>query len=128
MTDQEQTKDLGFVVTKPPLESGLVANILTIAQSALDQGRSVGIFLISDGVWLVKKDQKNHVAGMFERVLGSGAEVIASSEHLEAAGISEDEIIDGVTVTKRVYKDLVTNVMENWDKVMSMISSFLSDS
>ena len=120
MTDQEQTKNLGFVVTKPPLESGLVANILTIAQSALDQGRSVGIFLISDGVWLVKKDQKNHVAELFVKVLGDGAEIIASAEHLEAAGISEDEVIDGVTVTKRVYKDLVMNVMENWDKVMSI--------
>lgn len=120
MTDQEQRKDLGFVVTKPPLESGQVANILTIAQSALDQGKSVGVFLISDGVWLVKKNQMNHVAEKFVKLLGAGAEVIVSSEHLDAAGISEDEVIQGVTITGKVYKDLVTKVMENWNKVMSI--------
>ena len=120
MTEDQGNKDIGFVVTKPPLESGLVSNMLSIAQSSLDQGKSVGIFLISDGIWLVKKNQKNHVYEQFLNVLKGGAEVLASREHLEAAGIGDDEIVDGVTVTKRVYKDLVINVMERWNKVVSI--------
>jgi len=120
MSDHELKRDIGFVVTKPPLESGLVSNMLSIAKSSIDQGKSVGMFLISDGVWLVKKNQKNHVVEKFENILKGGATVIVSGEHLEAAGISGEEIIEGVTVSKKIYKDLVTNVMEHWDKVMTI--------
>ena len=120
MTDQELKSDIGFVVTKAPSESGLVSNVLSIARSSMDQGKSVGLFLISDGVWLAKKNQKNHFIDTFTGILKDGAAVIASGEHLEAAGIPEDDVMDGVIVTKKLYKDLVANVMENWDRVMTI--------
>lgn len=120
MTTDTNERDIGFVITKAHLESGLVHNALGIAENAIQQGKTVGIFLISDGVWLVKKNQQNHVAERFVKLLDSGMQVIASKEHLMAAGISDDDVLEGVTITKRVYKDLVTNVMENWKKVMSI--------
>ena len=69
MSDHELKRDIGFVVTKPPLESGLVSNMLSIAESSIDQGKSVGMFLISDGVWLVKKNQKNHQKKELQNIL-----------------------------------------------------------
>lgn len=119
ITDSNE-KDIGFVITKGHLESSLVYNALGIAENAIEQGKTVGMFLISDGVWLIKKNQRNHVADRFVKLLGNGLQVIASKEHLEAAGIQDDDVMEGVTITKKVYKDLVINVMENWKKVMSI--------
>ena len=120
MNDNENERDIGFVISKAPHESGLVSNTLTIALNAMEQGKTIGLFLISDGVWLAKRNQKNHLIGTFEKLIEGGTVVLVSGEHLAAAGITEDEIMKGVTITKRVYKDLVTNVMENWRKVMSI--------
>ena len=120
MTTNEYPVDIGFMITKAPLESGLVSNALKIAQGALDQGKKVALFLISDGVWLVKKGQKNNVAELFGKLLSEGVQVTASEVHLAAAGINEKDIQDGVTVTKKSYKDLVLQVMEQWRKVVSI--------
>jgi sulfur relay (sulfurtransferase) complex TusBCD TusD component (DsrE family) len=120
MTENGNERDIGFVISKAPLESGLVSNALTIALNAQKQGKTIGLFLISDGVWLGKRNQKNHFIGTFEELLKGGAQVLASEEHLLAAGIATDDVIDGIVVTKRTYKDLVSNVMENWTKVVSI--------
>ncbi len=120
MTENRNERDIGFVISKAPHESGLVSNTLTIALNAMDQGKSIGLFLISDGVWLAKRNQKNHLIGTFEKLIEGGAIILASADHLAAAGIPEDDVMDGVTITKRLYKDLVMNVMENWRKVMSI--------
>ena len=78
------------------------------------------MFLISDGVWLVKKGQKSTVAKSFQHLLTSGIDVQVSSDHLDAAGISRDDIVDGVEVTTNIYKDLVLTVMEKWDEVITI--------
>ncbi len=110
--------DLGFVITKPPLETGAVAGILRTALDSLDDGRSVGLFLISDGVWLAKTGQDNEAFTLFNELLRKGVPVTASGDHLLAAGIPEDGMADGVEVSRKPYKDLVLNVMEEWDRVM----------
>jgi hypothetical protein len=44
--------------------------------------------------------------------------VTVSLEHLKGAGIGEGELVEGLTVTKKTYKDLVEVVMEKWDRVV----------
>jgi sulfur relay protein TusB/DsrH len=120
MDDNISVYDFGVVISKPPLETGLVATILTMAQQVMNQRGSVSVFLISDGVWLAKKNQRNHVAELFKTLLQNGVNVTVSAEHLTAAGISENELYDGLHITKKTYSDLVDNVMEQWKKVVTI--------
>jgi sulfur relay (sulfurtransferase) complex TusBCD TusD component (DsrE family) len=117
MTDDKGI-DLGFIITKPPLESGAVKGVLNVAIDAQKEGRRVGLFLISDGVWLAKSGQANEPSGLFSELLTGGARATVSGDHILAAGISEEDLADGVEVTRKPYKALVENVMENWDRVM----------
>jgi len=117
---KDSNKDLGIIITKAPLESGAVEGALELAKETVEQGRSVGMFLISDGIWLVKKKQDNDVARSFLELLEMGMHVIASRDHLEAAGISEDDVVEGISISDKIYKDLVFQVMERWSRVMTI--------
>lgn len=120
MTGTHQPIDIGLMISKPPVESGIVASALGIAHGAMVKGQKVGIFLISDGVWIAKKNQKNHAAELFGHLVKGGATVTASDEHLAAAGITENEIVEGIHITKKTYKELVRQVMEDWSRVVSI--------
>ena len=118
MTEDNPAGTMGFIITKGPAESGLAENLLKVAQGASGGGKGVGIFLISDGVWLAKKGQKTAAHATFLELLGKGAGATVSLEHLMGAGITEGELVDGLEVTKKTYKDLVDLVMEKWDRVV----------
>lgn len=120
MTGNGNQRDIGFVITKAPHESGLVANALTTALHAMEQGKTIGLFLISDGVWLSKKHQRNGLVDTLGTLMAGGATVRASGDHLRAAGIPGDEVMDGITITDHPYRDLVVDVMEHWGKVMTI--------
>ncbi|HID73471.1 MAG TPA: hypothetical protein EYP43_00305 [Thermoplasmata archaeon] len=118
MTEDGFEADIGFVITKGPVETGIVEGILRAARHAQDAGRRVGVFLISDGVWLAKRGASNPASGLFRELIDGGAEISASGDHLMAAGIAEDDVIPGVTVTRRPYRTMVELVMESWGRVV----------
>ena len=110
--------DIGFVITKAPLESSIVTGVITLAKHAIDKGKTVGIFLISDGVWIGKKNQKNgkSIADLIEKCV----EVIISKDHLEASGIQQEELLGGISITEKPYTELVEQVMEKWHQVITI--------
>jgi len=112
--------DLGFVITKAPHESTLGKGFLELAKKAYDNNKTVGIFLISDGVWFAKKNQKNKASEMLTTLIKKGAIVHVSNDNLEAAGIQKSELFDGVTVSDKPYMDLVDLVMEKWKRVITI--------
>ena len=120
METSKHSVDIGFVITKSPFESKRVEGALKMAKDAIAQGHSVGIFLISDGVFLAKRGQKNKVADLFNSVLSSSEIVIASQDHLVAAGISKDEMLEHIEISENIYDDLVEQVMERWGRVVSI--------
>jgi hypothetical protein len=73
---------------------------------------------MSDGVWLAKKGQKNRAHASFLKLLDGGAGATVCMEHLKAAGIAGEELVEGLNLTKKTFKDLVDNVMEKWDRVV----------
>jgi len=120
MRRENQIKDIGFVLTKAPLESLLTYRFLSFAQSAIHKEKTIGLFLISDGVWLAKKNQNNKSHELLNNLLKNGAEVTVSKDHLMAAGIEDNDLIKGVNVTEQPYVDLVDHVMEKWNKVITI--------
>ena len=118
MAGANDVETMGFVITKGPVESGLASGLLTVAEAAMKDGKRIGLCLMSDGAWLTKKGQRNQAHTIFLRLLEGGAEVTVCREHLRAAGISEDDVVEGVNTTGKTFKFLVGKVMEEWDRVV----------
>jgi predicted peroxiredoxin len=118
MTEDSSAETMGFLITKGPAESGLAGGLLKVAEAAMKDGKSIGICLMSDGAWLTKKGQKNPAHETFLRLLEGGADVTVCQEHLKAAGIKEDEVVEGVNTTGKTFKFMVGKVMEEWDRVV----------
>ncbi|MFQ6137025.1 MAG: DsrH/TusB family sulfur metabolism protein [Candidatus Hydrothermarchaeales archaeon] len=108
---------LGVIITKTPNASEDVENALSLGEDALTLGNQVGIFLLSDGIWVAKKGQpliEKRLSNLIER----GCKVAASKQHLKAAGLSPEKLIEDVKVSDEPYDELVDLVMEEWDKVI----------
>ncbi len=118
MAGANDVETMGFVITKGPVESGLASGLLAVAEAAMKDGKRIGLCLMSDGAWLTKKGQKNPAHTIFLRLLEGGAEVNVCREHLRAAGISEDDVVEGVNATGKTFRFLVGKVMEEWDRVV----------
>lgn len=110
--------DMGFIITKAPLESALTTQFLRLAKNMINSNKTIGVFLISDGVFLAKKNQKNKAYELITGILEKHAEVIASKDHLLAAGIEEKELIPWISISEKPYDDLVEFVMEKYRKVV----------
>jgi sulfur relay protein TusB/DsrH len=112
--------DLGFIITKTPFESLLGSGFLDLAKKTMDVGKKIGLFLISDGVWFAKKNQKNNAGEILTNLIEKGAEIIVIQDNLEAAGIEKNELIEGLIISEKPYDDLVDLVMEKWKRVMTI--------
>ena len=69
---------------------------------------------------VAKKHQKNRSFKILDTLIKKGASVTISKENLEAAGIKDHELINGVIVSDKPYADLVDLVMEKWRQVMTI--------
>ena len=110
--------DLGFIITKAPLESTLGSGFLNLAKQGIDNGKKVELFLISDGVWFAKKIENN--SDTKRLLIKQGVNILVSNDNLQAAGIHNDELIKGITISDKPYSDLVNLVMEKWKRVMTI--------
>ncbi len=120
MNEEGNQYDFGFIITKAPLESLLTFNFLTIAKNAMEKEKAISFFLISDGIWLVKKNQKNKVVELLQHLIKNGASITVSKDHLDAAGIEITNILPGISITDRPYTELVDFVMEKCRRVMTL--------
>jgi sulfur relay (sulfurtransferase) complex TusBCD TusD component (DsrE family) len=120
MSNDTYEIDFGFVITKTPTESQKVLGALKLANKALEERKSVGLFLLSDGVWCAKKNQKNTAIKYLINILEKGGSVIASGENLEAAGIDNNDVLKGIQISEKPYGDLVDLIMEKWRRVVTI--------
>ncbi len=120
MNSTNHKKDIGIILTKSPLESHLTQRILTIATEAIEQGKTIDLFLISDGVWLAKNNPTAPYSKTITFLQNHGTTIIASNDHLLSAGISQEELYPNITITEKPYDHLVDYVMEQWNSVITI--------
>jgi sulfur relay (sulfurtransferase) complex TusBCD TusD component (DsrE family) len=120
MNNKKYEIDLGFVITKAPYESFLASNMLELAEKSLKDGKSIGIFLISDGIWLAKKNITRKPGKLLQSIIKRGAIVTVSKDNLESAGIDQSELFRDIIISDKPYIDLVTQVMEKWKRVITI--------
>ena len=77
--------------------------MLRFAYTALLGGHKVNIFLVEDGIWVGKKNQDpkgyDNVGKWLKDVIDEGAKVLACGVCMGARGMSEDELMEGVSKT-----------------------------
>ncbi|MDP2726981.1 MAG: DsrE family protein [Dehalococcoidia bacterium] len=106
---------LGIILTKAPQGSEDAENALEAGLAALDAGDEASLFLLSDGVWAARKDA---MAGRLPSFVGKGGKVLVSGEHMKAAGLAGDKLVEQAQVANDVFDDLVDLVMGQWDRVI----------
>ncbi len=109
---------IGIIITKTPHGSEDPENALKIGTEALASGKNLGIFLISDGVWIGKAGEGDEIQELLQNIIDKGAKVVVSEPHLKAYGMAKEKLINGIEVVEKPYGQLVDLVMEEWDKVI----------
>lgn len=104
---------VGLILTKTPAEEGF-KTFLEFAN--IYHGREkASIYFIGNGVFSARKGHLNQ--GEIEK-LTENTQIYANSEDLKARGIEEDDLIDGIMLIEG-YDDLVVNIMEEFDQILS---------
>ncbi len=100
-----ETNDLIIVLTKGIYDE--VSSVgLTIANGALTSGKTVGLFLTSSAIDLVRKGGIDHtqvhpmesLKGLLQSFMDRGGDVWACPPCTEARGYDEEALIDGVVI------------------------------
>ena len=107
----------GVIIARTTTTAERPMDALRMAKAIRSLGRKVGVFLVSDGVY-IGKDGRTEGAYLLKELLDSGVQVLASPEHLNAAGLPREKMLPGIKVADETYRDLVTFVMEEYEKVI----------
>ncbi|MFX0010769.1 MAG: DsrE/DsrF/TusD sulfur relay family protein [Candidatus Hermodarchaeota archaeon] len=77
--------------------------MLRFAYTALLEGHKVNIFLVEDGIFVGKKNQDpstyDNVGKWMVDVIDEGAKVLACGVCMKARGLSDDELMEGISKT-----------------------------
>ncbi len=77
--------------------------LLRLAMTALLEGHKVNIFLVESGIFVGKKNQDpsnyDNVGKWLSDVIKEGAKVLACGVCMKARGVTEEELIPGITKT-----------------------------
>ena len=77
--------------------------MLRFAYTALLEDHKVNIFLVEDGIWVGKKNQDpttyDNVGKWLKDVIEEGAKVLSCGVCMKARGMSDDELMEGISKT-----------------------------
>ena len=111
-----------FIVNDPPYGTERVYNALRLAQALLkrDPATQVTVFLMADAVLAAKAQQKTpdgyyNIERMLKRVVAGKGMVLLCGTCMDARGISEGELIEGI---RRSTMDELANATAEADKVL----------
>ncbi|MHA2430234.1 MAG: DsrE/DsrF/TusD sulfur relay family protein [Promethearchaeota archaeon] len=99
----EKSKTFTVVIGNGAYTSERPFTMLRFAYTALLEGHKVNIFLLEDGIFVGKKNQNpathDNVGKWMSDVIEEGANVTACGVCMKARGLSEDELMDGISKT-----------------------------
>lgn len=104
---------IGIILTKTPSEIGF-STFLKFASLYRDK-EELSIYFIGNGVFSARK---GHLKENEIRKLLENSSIYAYLDDLKARGITEEDLIEGIKIFES-YDDLVVDIMENKDQVLS---------
>lgn len=103
---------IGLILTKSPSESGF-KTFIDFAQLYISNDQ-ISIYLVGNGIYGARKNYKNQDL----ETIFKNSRVHVYGNDLNARGIQDGQIKDGLTVFEH-YDNLVMDIMENFDQVVS---------
>lgn len=103
---------IGIILTKTPAEQGFNTFLKFASVYTKDE---LSIYFIGNGVFSARK---GHLKENEIKKLMINSSIYAYSDDLKARGITEADLIEGIKPFKS-YDDLVIDIMENKDQVLS---------
>lgn len=103
---------IGLILTKSPSEQGFKTFI--DFSSVYVNNDQLSIYLVGNGVYCARENYFNPALKM----LFKSSMVYVSSNDLKARGIETEQIKDGLVLFSQ-YEDLVIDIMENFNQVVS---------
>jgi tRNA 2-thiouridine synthesizing protein D len=98
-----KSKTFTVVIVDGAYTSERPYTMLRFAYTALLEGHKINIFLVEDGIFVGKKNQDpatyDNVGKWMADVIEEGANVKSCGVCMKARGISEDELMDGISKT-----------------------------
>lgn len=104
---------IGIILTKTPAEQGF--NTFLKFASIYSDKEELSIYFIGNGVFSARK---GHLKENEIKKLMINSSIYAYSDDLNARGIVEKDLIDGIKPFCN-YDDLVIDIMENKDQILS---------
>ena len=115
----ETNKTFTIVIADGAYTSERPYTMLRFAYTALLEGHKINIFLVEDGIFVGKKGQDpatyDNVGKWMKDVIEEGAKVLACGVCMRARGLTEEELISGIS--KTTMNGLV-NMCEEADNVL----------
>ncbi len=103
--------NIGFILTKSPFEQ-VFKTFMDFAQLYVHKDQ-ISIYLVGNGVYCARNYPNPDLDRLF-----NNSKVYVLSNDLKARGIKDDQVKEGLMVFHE-YDDLVIDVMENFDQVVS---------
>ena len=116
--DGNQLK-VGFVITATASREQEPLRMLAMARSIQERGDHVDLFLLGDGVQLIRGSGTGSLDALGE-LAEMGSRVFLSGEHLKASGADVESLPHWAETVERPYDILVKLSMEEWDRVVSL--------
>jgi tRNA 2-thiouridine synthesizing protein B len=104
---------IGIILTKTPAEVGF--NTFLKFASLYAGKEELSIYFIGNGVFSARK---GHLKEDEIKKLLENSSIYAYLDDLKARGIGEEDLIDGIKIFES-YDDLVVDIMENEDQILS---------
>jgi len=99
----QKKKIFTIVIGDGPYTKERPYTMLRFAMTALLEGHKINIFLVEDGIFAGKKNQApttyDNVGKWMSDALSEGAKVMACGVCMKARGLSDEELMEGITRT-----------------------------
>jgi len=111
-----ETEAVTIIINEAAYGKERAWNALRLAMAMTVKDIKINIFLLEDGVTVAKKDQRPpegyyNLEKMLTQLVQNGAKVRACTTCLQARGLSQNDLVDGVEAGKML--DLVQWVKES---------------
>ncbi|RLG54730.1 MAG: sulfurtransferase complex subunit TusB [Thermoproteota archaeon] len=104
-----------ILATKPPSRLGELTWVLELATEVKRGGGEVALYLAGDAVLAARRQCRT-----VKMLASAGCEVYVCRKDLEARGVKESSLLDGVRVLEDFYLQLVEDAVERCSHVVSV--------
>ena len=114
-----QMNKISIILSNPPSSDEQVERIFGLLDRANQKGIQIKFFLMGNGVYSSKKGQKNKFYEKIQKAILNGTKIKVCKRDLKARSISDENIEQGIEIIEDFDKTLITEIMEDSDKVIS---------